>query len=115
MMALDHASTVPPPPEPHVEDPFGDDLPTDEMVVVSRRSLVRLALVATETASRFERDRIVDDPMAWLLLPRDLFGGLSAVDACLARDACLAAVLLHGLSLDLDSRPADIEALTSTG
>ncbi|MGI4949748.1 MAG: hypothetical protein ACRYHC_13845, partial [Janthinobacterium lividum] len=52
-------------------------------------------------------------PMTWMLAPRALFSGASALDACLERDACLRGVLLHGLSLGLDADPAAIDALSA--
>lgn len=92
-------------------DPLDHDLPTDEVVATTRRSLIRVALVATEVATRFQREGVLHDAMAWMLAPRAVFGGVSAVDACLGRDACLRGVLLHGLSLGMDADPAEIDAL----
>lgn len=92
-------------------DPLDDDRADDAMLLVTRRSLLRMALVATETAARFTRERIDADPMAWMTSPRRLFGGESAIDACLNRTECVRAVLLHGLSLGLDAEPAVIDAL----
>jgi len=97
--------------KPVILDPLNNDEVDDEVVVTSRRGLVRLALVAAETASRFEREAIPHDPIAWMLFPRALFEGRSAIDACLAREACLRAVLLHGLSMDLDADPVELDAL----
>lgn len=96
-----------------VVDPLGDDRPGDAVVATTRRGLVRLALVAAETGRRFQRDGIGHDPMAWMLAPRRLFGGEAAVDAALGRDACLRAVLLHGLGLGLDADADKIDALAS--
>lgn len=92
-------------------DPLGRDLPSDEVVVTTRRRMVRLALVATETATRFQREEVGHDPMAWMLAPRALFGGAAAIDACVEREACLRGVLVHGLSLGLDADPAAVDAL----
>lgn len=93
------------------DDPLDRDAHGDELIVTTRRSLLRVALVATETATRFERERIEVDPMAWMLAPRRLFDGRSALDGCLGRDECLRAILLHGLSLGLDADPDEIDAL----
>jgi hypothetical protein len=92
-------------------DPLDHDDAHDEVVVTTKRGLVRLALVAADTASRFEREAIGHDPVAWMITPRALFEGRSAIDACLARDECLRAVLLHGLALGLDADPMTLDAL----
>lgn len=96
-----------------VIDPLDDDQPTDAIVVTTRRAICRVALVATEVAHRFQREAISHDAMSWMLSPRALFGGASAVEACLDRDACLRGVLIHGLSLGLDADPAAIDALAA--
>lgn len=85
------------------EDPLGCDLIEDELVQTTRRSLLRLALVAAETASHFVRDGVGQDPVAWMLAPRRLFDGRVPLEACLDRDDCLRAVLLHALSLGTDA------------
>lgn len=94
-----------------IVDPLEDDRPDDEIVTTTRRALNRLALVATETAGRFQRDGIDYDPMTWMLSPRRLFGGRPAVDACLEREHCLRGVLTHGLGLGLDSDPEVVDEL----
>lgn len=94
-----------------IVDPLEDDRPDDEIVTTTRRALNRLALVATETAGRFQRDGIDYDPMTWMLSPRRLFGGRPAVDACLERENCLRGVLTHGLGLGLDSDPEVVDEL----
>ncbi len=96
-----------------VLDPLDPDLPTDEVVVTTRRGLARIALVAAEVAGRFQREGVRHDAMAWMLAPRILFGGLSAMDACVDRDACLRGILLHGLSLGLDADPGAVDALVA--
>lgn len=93
------------------QDPLDPDGPTDAPLTTSRRGLARLALVATEVGARFQREGVGHDPMAWMLASRRLFGGEAALDACLEREACLRAVLLHGLSLGLDAGPDQIGAL----
>ncbi len=94
-------------------DPLADDAPGDDVVVTTRRAIGRVALVASEAASRFQRERVSHDAMSWLFAPRELFGGACAIDACLDRDACLRGVLVHGLSLDLDVAPEIVDALTA--
>lgn len=98
-------------PEHAIEDPMAPDQPGDLVVVTSRRALCRVAYVAAEAASRFERENIKSDPMAWMLAPLRLFDGMPALDACLDRDAFLRAALLHGLSLGLDAHPEYLDDL----
>jgi len=94
-------------------DPLDDDLADDECVVLTRRRLVRLALVACETGARFQRDGVRHDPMAWMLAPRRLFGGRTAIDACMELDGCNRAIVLHGLALGLDVDAEEIDDLLS--
>lgn len=94
------------------EDPLDADAVDDALIVTTRRALLRVALVAAETATRFARDRIDADPMGWMLAPRRLFHGRAALDGCLERDECLRAILLHGLSIGLDADPNEIDALS---
>lgn len=98
---------------PGYEDPLDDDEAVDETLTTTRRKLIRLALVASETASRFVREGVTIDPMAWMLAPRRLFEGRTALDACLDRDECLRAVLLHGLSVGMDAAPIEIDELVA--
>lgn len=94
-----------------IYDPLDADMPTDEVVVTTRRGITRVALVATEVAARFQREAAPHDPMGWMLAPRDLFSGAAAIDACIERGACLRAILLHGLSIGLDADADAIDAL----
>lgn len=96
-----------------VMDPLDADDPADEAVVTTRRAICRVALVATEVGGRFQREAIDHDPMSWMLSPRRLFGGSSALDACLDRDDCLRGVLIHGLALGLDADPDFIDGLAA--
>ena len=93
-------------------DPLDADSPFDEVVITTSRSLCRLALIATETGARFQREAEPHDPMAWLLSPRRMFAGLTALEACLQREHFMRALLLHGLSLGLDADPDEIDGLT---
>lgn len=95
------------------DDPLGHDAPGDAAVLTTRRGLVRLALVAAETGARFQREGVAHDPMSWLLAPRALFEGASAIDACLARQSCLRGILVHGLSLGLDADPDVVDELAA--
>lgn len=94
-----------------IEDPLGMDEAGDLVVTTTRRAISRIAFVAAETASRFERESIEHDPMAWLFAPRRLFDGQAAIDACLERTDFQRAILLHGLSIGLDADPEEIDDL----
>lgn len=94
-----------------VEDPMAHDQKDDQVVVTTRRGLSRIAFVAAETASRFEREGIAHDPVAWMMTPRKIFEGLAAIDACLNRHAFIRAAILHGLSWGLDASPEEIDPL----
>ena len=92
-------------------DPLADDTGGDLMV--TRVGVVRVALVAAEAGARMQRDGLSTDPMDWMLAPRRLFGGRPAIEACMERKNCTAAMLLHGLGLGLDADPALIDALVA--
>lgn len=94
-------------------DPLDEDGVGDEAILTTKRGLIRLALVAAETGARFHREGIGHDPVAWMLAPRNLFGGRAAMDACLARDDCMRAILLHGLSIGLDADPGELDELAA--
>lgn len=78
---------------------------------VGRIQLGRIVMLAAETGARFERDGILADPAAWMVAPRRLFGGTSAVEACREERPFLRAMLLHGLSAGLDADPELVDAL----
>jgi hypothetical protein len=92
-------------------DPLDADSPFDDVVITTSRALCRLALVATETGARFQREAEPHDPMSWMLAPRKMFGGSTALEACLEREHFMRALLLHGLSLGLDAAPEEIDDL----
>ena len=92
-------------------DPLEDDRDDDMPVVTTARGLVRLVAVAAQTGQRFRDDGIVHDPVAWMLSPRKLFGGKTALEACQRRSSFVLATMLHGLSMGLDCRPAELQAL----
>jgi hypothetical protein len=94
-------------------DPLAQDDPLDAVVVTTRRAIGRVAYVAAETAARFQREALPYDPMAWMSVPRAVFDGASALDACLNRDECLRGLLLHGMSLGLNIDRAAIDILMS--
>ncbi|MEE4213180.1 MAG: hypothetical protein V2I43_28375 [Parvularcula sp.] len=80
-------------------------------IEVDRVSIVRIACVAAETGARMQRDGLAMDPLDWMITPVKLFGGLPPIEACMDRDACAKAVLLHGLGLDPASEPDVLEQL----
>src|SRR5689334_5035128 len=93
------------------EDPLEADRIDDPLVLITRRALCRIVCVAAEAASRFARENSTQDPVAWMLAPRQLFGGRAAIEACQDQDAFTRAILLHGLSLGLDANPDDLDHL----
>lgn len=94
-------------------DPLDPDSDEDLPVVVTRRQLIRLAVVSTEVGARFQRETVDHDSMAWMLAPRTLFDGRDAIDAALEQRHCIRALVLHGLGLGLDARPSDVDDLMS--
>lgn len=94
-------------------DPLDPDAVQDLPLVVTRRQLIRLAVVSTEVGARFQREAVDHDSMAWMLAPRMLFEGRDAIEASLEQRHCIRALVLHGLGLGLDAHPSDIDNLTS--
>ena len=92
-------------------DPLDEDVRDDDRIVVTRRRLIRLALVAAETGARFQRDGIAHDPMAWMLAPRRAFAGRAPLDACLDLEDCTRALVIHGLGFALDPTVDEIDDL----
>ncbi len=91
-------------------DPL-DHADDDECITLTLREIVRVTLVATEVGARFQRDGITTDPMAWMLAPRRVFGGMPPVEACIMQSNCARAVLIHGLGLDLNIASEDLDVL----
>lgn len=73
--------------------------------------VLRIVLVALETGARFQREGIALDPLAWMVTPRRMFGGLPAIEACSDVEACSRAILVHGLGLGLDPLREAIDLL----
>ena len=90
-------------------DPLDDD--SGGMMAVRRVALVRIACVAAEAGARMQREGLSDDPVGWMVAPLVLFDGRPPIEACMERDACSMAILLHGLGLGLDADPAAISRL----
>ena len=94
-------------------DPLEDD--GGGMMAVRRVALVRIACVAAETGARMQRDGLAEDPVGWMVSPLGLFGGLPPIEACMEKDACSKAILLHGLGLGLDADPDAMDRLLFEG
>ena len=92
-------------------DPLEADEPSDEIVMVTPRRLLRLAIAAADAGARFSREGLNLDPVAWMIAPRQLFDGRSAMDACQDLDHFHRSVVLHGLNIGLDASPSDIDEL----
>lgn len=95
------------------EDPLDPDTPDDEALITTKRALCRVATVAAEAGARFQREANSTDPMGWMLAPRRMFDGASAIEACLDRDHFVRAIVLHGLSLGVDADPAVLKRLVA--
>lgn len=90
-------------------DPLEDE--SGGMLAVRRVALVRIACVAAETGARMQRDGLAEDPVGWMITPLALFEGRAPIEACMEKDACSKAVLLHGLGLGLDADPTAMDRL----
>lgn len=96
-----------------LDDPLDPDLPGDAELTTTRRALCRVATVAAEAGARFQREASPVDPMGWMLSPRRMFDGASALEACLDRDHFVRAIILHGLSLGVDADPEVLRRLAT--
>lgn len=94
-------------------DPLAEDQAEDLLLTISDRQLLRLLVAAADTGCRFGREGVAADPVAWLLSPRQIFGGRAAISACSERESLVRAIVLNGLSLGLDADPAYIDDLLS--
>lgn len=92
-------------------DPLDEDTHSDAVIQTTDRALVRLAVAATETGARFEREGLEFDAAAWMMAPRDIFDGRAAIEACMERQGFQRNLLLHGLQLGLDADPQAVDAL----
>lgn len=94
-------------------DPLEADAPTDQLVVTTRRRLLRLSIAATDVGVRFAREGIEHDPAAWMLAPRAVFDDRTPIEACQELRGFNRNVLLHGLGLGLDADPRGLDDLLS--
>lgn len=85
------------------------DSRNEEGLFVTPVALRRIALVAAETASRFAGADTAALAMDWMDAPRPLFGGLSAMDACMDEVHCRRALTLHGLGMDPEADDMDVD------
>ncbi len=92
-------------------DPLAEDAPDDDLLLTSERRLQRVAIVACDVGARYQREGLSGDPVAWMLAPRAMFGGATALEACQERRSFLRAAVVHGLSLGLDADPEELDAL----
>lgn len=102
----------------HLLDPLDPDGRDDLPLVTTVRGLLRIATAAADAATRFSASD-ADDPVTWMIRPSPLFGGRSALEACLGREGFEAATLCNGLLLapDVDAAqlPRLLAALRSEG
>lgn len=92
-------------------DPLSADRPDDLPVITTERRLRRIAMLAADTGARFSREGIDHDAAAWMMAPRALFDGASAIEACQDLEHFARGTLLHGLSIGLDADPDLVDAL----
>lgn len=96
-------------------DPLEADAPSDQVVVTTRRRLLRLSIAATDVGARFASEGMDGDPAAWMIAPRTLFDDLMPIEACQELAGFNRNALLHGLGLGLDADPSEIDELLSDG
>ncbi len=95
-------------------DPLEPDAVGDEVVVTTNRRLLRLAISAADVGARLTQEGSIVDAAAWMIAPRRLFDGRSALDACQDLIGFNRSVVLHGLGLALDAEPEDIDDLLAS-
>lgn len=94
-----------------VPDALAPDHADDAPIIVTRRRLLRLVIVASEAGARFSHHVSGVDPVAWMLAPRRLLAGAAPIDACLELEEAERAVLLLGLGVGLDADRAAFDEL----
>lgn len=92
-------------------DPLDQDCSTDPIRVLSQRHLNRLIYVAAEAGAHIGSLKVPGDPATWMFVPRRLFNGESAIEACRERDAFTRAILLHMSQAGLDADPDKMDDL----
>lgn len=94
----------------HLLNPLDPDERDDLPLVTTVRGLLRIATAAADAATRFSAAD-ADDPVSWMIRPSPLFGGRSALEACLGREGFEAATLCNGLLLAPDVDAARLPRL----
>lgn len=92
-------------------DPLDADEPEDASMTTSSRRMLRLAIAAADAGARFAREGLEQDPVAWMLTPRAVFDGRTAIDACQELTSFRRSIALHALGLGLDADPRAIDEL----
>ncbi len=92
-------------------DPLDADEPEDASMTTSSRRMLRLAIAAADAGARFAREGLEQDPVAWMLTPRAVFDGRTAIDACQELTPFKRSIALHALGLGLDADPGAIDEL----
>lgn len=96
-------------------DPMDDDEAGDEIVLTTRRRLMRLSIISAEVGARFAREGVAHDPMAWMLAPRRVFDGRVGIEACQELRGFGRGIVLHGLGLGLDADADFVDDLLLEG
>jgi hypothetical protein len=92
-------------------DPYLPDRSTDPVVRTTERRLLRLAVLAGDTALRLQREDRNLEAAAWLMTPLELFEGARGIDAAQELMPFARALLLHGLAFGLDADPRTLDDL----
>jgi len=92
-------------------DPLAEDESGDVAYLTTPRRLLRLAICAADVGARFAREGLSEDPAAWMIAPRRLFGDRAAIDACQGLENFRRSVVLNGLQMGLDADPWEIDDL----
>lgn len=89
-------------------DPFGFNRPSDRPVIVTDRALMRLASMAAEAGALRAASVEFSSPVAFLLSPLNLLGGLAPIDTFGDREAFLAVMTMLRLELPLACSAYDL-------
>lgn len=76
--------------------------------------MIRLAHLGVLTGARFVQERLTDDPLEWLLMPKRLLNGSSCIEACRSVESYRRVLLLHGLSVGLDANPEALAGIPAS-
>jgi hypothetical protein len=70
--------------------------------------------VAAETGARFVRERIMLEPIEWMIKPQRVLGNHTAFEACQSKEGFRRAIVFHGLSMKLDMAPEALDGIAET-